>query len=103
MQGKEILAHINTNESKKNPKGNEKIGRKIREREIVAHIIKKENKKNRKEYERLKKIGRKIHSKEILAHINKSGEVTVSRKVPKRLRNEAAEHDVEEYKYLTKR
>jgi len=63
----------------------------------------KEKKKYPKGYEKLKKLEKKIPKDEVLGHINKAGKVTVSKKVPKKLRSEVAEHDIMERKYLLKR
>lgn len=62
----------------------------------------KEKKSHPKGYQKLKKIEGKTKKGEILGHINKSGKVTVSKKVPKSLRKEVAEHDIMERKYLLK-
>ena len=55
-------------------------------------------------YSKLKKIEKKLGKNEILGHINKKGKVTLSKKVPKKLRNEVVKHEkIERKKLLNKK
>lgn len=67
----------------------------------VADI--KEKKKYPKGYEKLKKLIKKIPKTEILGHQTKKGKVTVSKRVPKKLRSEVAFHEVVEHKEMNKK
>lgn len=71
--------------------------------EANAEADVKEKKIHPKGYEKLKKIEKKLKPKEILAHINKKGKVYVSKKVPKTLRKEVIEHDVNEKSFIERK
>lgn len=59
-----------------------------------ADII--EKKKYPKGYQKLKKLDKKLNKNEIMAHVPKKGKILVSKVVPKKLREEAAQHDADE-------
>lgn len=68
------------------------------------YASKLEKKKYPKGYEKLDKIDKKLPSGEILGHINKIGNITISNKVPKRLRGEVSYHEnIERSKILEHR
>lgn len=64
---------------------------------------KMEKKKYPKGYEKMKRIDAKLNSHELSGKSNKSGKITVSYKVPKKLRSEVAYHENVENEKLTKR
>jgi hypothetical protein len=59
-----------------------------------------EKKKYPKGYQKLEKIDKSLPPDEILGHINKSGNITVSKKVPKNLRGEVCYHEKIERKRI---
>ncbi len=63
----------------------------------------KEKKSNPKGYEKLKKMEKKEKPNEIMGHITKKGKVYVSKKVPKSLRQEVAQHDIDERKAILRK
>ena len=59
-----------------------------------------EKRKHPKGYKKLKRLSKSLDKDEELGHISKSGKVTVSKKVPRRLRKEVEEHDRTEKRLL---
>lgn len=62
-----------------------------------------EKKKYPKGYQKLKAIDKKLPKNEILGHQTKKGKVTVSAKVPKKLRKEVEFHERVERKVMRKK
>lgn len=62
-----------------------------------------EKKKYPKGYKKLEKIDSHLHKGEILGHINKKGKITISKKVPKKQREEVAYHEKMERKKLSEK
>ena len=62
-----------------------------------------EKKKYPKGYAKLKKIDKRLPKGEILGHIAKTGKISVSKKVPKKLREEVVFHEKMEGKKLRKK
>ena len=54
-------------------------------------------------YAKLKKIDKKLPKGQILGHHTKKGKIEVSKKVPKKLRNEVAYHEKVEHKIMKKK
>lgn len=63
----------------------------------------KEKKEYPKGYKKLGKLEKKLPKGEILGHISKAGKVSISSKVPKKLRKEVVEHDKEERREILKK
>ena len=68
----------------------------------VAHneANQKEKEKYPKGYLRLKKLDKKVPEGKMIGHNTKSGKLSVSNKVPKKLRAEVSYHELEESKAL---
>ena len=68
----------------------------------TAHIDadKAEKKKYGKRYEKMKGIDAKLQKNELAGHNTKTGEIKVSKKVPKGFRKEVAFHERKEFKKI---
>lgn len=69
-------------------------------KEAHSEADKAEKKKYPKGYNKLKDIDSKLPKKELVGKSDKKGKVTVSKKVPKKLRNEVAYHEKYENKTI---
>jgi hypothetical protein len=83
---------------KANPKDFPLSSKKYSKANKEADII--EKKQSPKGYTKLKKISKSMKPGEIEGHINKKGKVTVSKKIPKKLRKEVATHDKNERHFI---
>ena len=59
-----------------------------------------EKKKPAKSYKSLKRVDKSLKKGEILGHVSKKGDLYVSKRVPKHLRKEMAEHDKNERRII---
>jgi hypothetical protein len=59
-----------------------------------------EKKQHPRGYKSLKRVDKGLKKGEILGHVSKKGDLYVSKKVPKHLRKEVAEHDKNERRII---